>query len=130
MANKCDNFTVSMVPYKASNAQTFFSESLKINTVGVSKKFAILTNYTPLLRNAKEGQVKMEQKKYEFVLSTSLSLTNYHDNIYTKMIHIVPRYVLVNHMKSPLEISQVGCKHTYVTLESGMRKEWCWLDHT
>mmetsp|Transcript_38812 Transcript_38812/g.28113 ORF Transcript_38812/g.28113 Transcript_38812/m.28113 type:complete len:160 (-) Transcript_38812:242-721(-) len=112
--------------------QTFSTQiPKKINTVGVSKTFTIQTNYTPLLRGNRDSQTpKAELKKYEYSMTTSLSLSNYHDSIYTKMITIVPKYVLVNHMKSPLEVSQVGCKANYITIEPKMKREWCWFNHT
>ena len=50
--------------------------------------------------------------KYDFSMNTSLVMADYEDFIFTKMIVASPKYVLVNHMKSPLEVAQINTEHT------------------
>ena len=47
----------------------------------------------------------MRSMKYDFSMSNTLAITDAEDFIFTKMIVISPRYVLVNQMKAPIEVA-------------------------
>ena len=72
-------------------------------------------------------------RKYDFSMSTSLQMADPEDFIFTKIIMISPKYVLVNHMKSPLEVAQIYTEDTVSgkqLMQVGDRKEWVWPDYT
>ena len=50
------------------------------------------------------------------------------ESIYTKIVCIVPKYVMVNKTSRAMCISQAGNEMMYEVLESGERKEWIWHD--
>lgn len=55
------------------------------------------------------------------------------DFIFTKLIVVSPKYVLVNQMKTPIEVAQVNMEETTQgrqVMEVGDRKEWVWSDST
>ena len=59
----------------------------------------------------------VRQKKYEYVYQTYLSLVIENENLYTKIVQIAPRYVLVNRMKAAICVAQYGCTEAFEILE-------------
>jgi len=57
-----------------------------------------------------------------------MSLISEHESIYSKIVCIGPKYVLVNKLNTRLQITQVGVEDQIEVLESGDRKEWYWPD--
>lgn len=47
----------------------------------------------------------MRHLKYDFSMSTSLVMADPEDFIYTRMVVISPKFVLVNQMKSRIEVA-------------------------
>ena len=41
-------------------------------------------------------------------MNVSLELADFDEKIFTKVIVISPKYVLVNHMKGPIEVAQIN----------------------
>ena len=70
----------------------------------------------------------VSEKKIDFVYQTYMSLISEHESIYTKIVCIAPKYVLVNKLNTRLQITQVGVEDQVDFLESGDRKEWFWPD--
>ena len=64
-------------------------------------------------------------------MSTSLAVADQEDSIYTKMVVISPKFVLVNHMKTCIEVAQVDTKAMPYNkqLNPKEQKEWFWQDH-
>ena len=54
-----------------------------------------------------QGMGPAIRPKYDFSMSSALALADPEDFIYTKMIVISPKYVVVNQMKGALEIAQI-----------------------
>lgn len=53
------------------------------------------------------------------------------DFIFTKMVVVSPKYVLVNQMKTAIEVAQVyNEEEGRNVMEVGDRKEWYWQDYT
>jgi len=111
------------------------STSIEIATAG-EVEFSILTQH---LQMAKKSKHKTEQKdtfhnrKYDLVATTTLSLSDYQDSVYTMVVLISPKYVIVNNLKSVLEVAQVGHLDTQspsMMMESGDKLEWYWPDST
>jgi hypothetical protein len=50
----------------------------------------------------------LSEKKIDFVYKTYMSLISEHESIYTKIVSIAPKYVLVNKLKTRVSIAQVG----------------------
>ena len=69
------------------------------------------------------------EKKIDFVYKTYMSLISEHESIYTKIVCIAPKFVLVNKLKARVSIAQVGGDNIpQEILEIGDRKEWYWND--
>ena len=74
-----------------------YSKSIKVKTVGITDEFSIVS---PPSANSRE--LFLRHKKYEFVYMNYITLVVDNDYIYTKIVQIQPKYVLVNNMKSPI----------------------------
>lgn len=57
-----------------------------------------------------------------------MSLVSESEFIYTKIVSIQPKIVMVNKLNRALNIAQAGNESHYEVLESGERKEWVWQD--
>ena len=82
---------------------------------------------------AQDGQNRVRQlhRRYDFAMNTSLVEADADDFIFTKIIVISPKYVLVNSMKSRLEVAQINTQHSSqacMLMEVGERREWVWHD--
>ena len=76
--------------------QKFHSNPLEIKLAGKQIDFSISTASQETLKRRGEVKARELNRKYDFVLSTSLSLADAHQTIYTKMVLLSPKYVLVN----------------------------------
>eukprot|EP00347_Sterkiella_histriomuscorum_P018285 403346093 len=101
-----------------------YSKAIKIKTVGVIDEISIISSHNSNLRDSYQ-----RQRKYEFVYLNYLTLVVDDDYIYTKIVQIQPKYVLVNNMKSPICVAQSGNElNSYEVLEPQNRREWVWAD--
>lgn len=46
----------------------------------------------------------MVHQKFDMVASTTISLSDYNESVYTKVVLISPKFVLVNNLNSTLEV--------------------------
>lgn len=57
-----------------------------------------------------------------------MSLVSEEESIYTKIVNIAPRFVIVNKIGRAICVAQSGNECMYDVVESGERREWIWLD--
>ena len=66
-------------------------------------------------------------QKFNFAVSAHLHLCDVSDSLYTKVISISPKYVVVNSAQCALEVSQKNCEDIFSKhLGQGQRVEWNW----
>lgn len=110
-----------------------FSNDLDIEVAGDLTKVSEFTVKTDQLIGEDEKK-KFKHRQYDFAMSSQLALADPDDFIYTKMIVMSPKYVLVNQMKAPIEVAQIystedSSYEREERLDEGDRKEWVWQDH-
>ena len=100
-----------LIQDKSKGKNIFFSPSLDIKQAGKLTEFNVKTEQMELFV---QKQRKMQQRlqKYDFSMSTSLVMADADDFIFTKLIVVSPKYVLVNQMKAPIEVAQLNCEET------------------
>lgn len=55
-----------------------------------------------------------------------MSLVSDQESVYTKIVSIAPKYIIVNKSPRKLCIAQTGNEYLFDTLDSGDRREWYW----
>ena len=114
-----------------------YSKGLQIKNPGLTDTFTVLTlqdNYSideesfSQRNSAKQTLVGSSERKYEFSYSISMSLVSAKESVYTKIVTIVPKFILVNKLGRALCVAQAGNEHLFDIVESGQRKEWVWQD--
>jgi len=104
-----------------------FSKALKIKTAGVKEEFCISQAVQGRTDSVNDREFKLRYKKYDFVFNTYLSLAIEDDFLYTKIVQVAPKFVVVNKMRTQIWISQEGCEHFFKdVLNPNDRKEWVW----
>lgn len=68
------------------------------------------------------------ERKYEFVYITYMSLVSENEAVYTKVVSIQPKIIMVNKLSRAINIAQAGNDMLYDVLEEGDRREWVWQD--
>lgn len=57
-----------------------------------------------------------------------MSLVSDQESVYTKIVSIAPKYIVVNKSPRKLCLAQTGNEVLYDALEFGERREWYWPD--
>ena len=70
----------------------------------------------------------VSEKKIDFAYQTYMSLISENESIYTKIVCIAPKYVVVNKLNNRVQIAQPGSDEQQEQLEPGERREWYWAD--
>mmetsp|Transcript_28502 Transcript_28502/g.38012 ORF Transcript_28502/g.38012 Transcript_28502/m.38012 type:complete len:240 (+) Transcript_28502:400-1119(+) len=110
----------------------FFSQALDIKQAGKLTDFSVKTESTEMMGSVQSSKIQHVLRKYDFQMNTSLALADFDEKIFTKLIVISPKYVLVNQMKGAIEVAQLNTQHmplACVLMESGDRREWVWTDY-
>lgn len=66
-------------------------------------------------------------------MNVALEMADFEEKIFTKVIVISPKYVLVNQMKGAIEVAQINTQHLpsgSTRMEHGDRREWVWNDYS
>ena len=130
MCNKDQPIVIGMT--ESNTANKFFSNPQDIKQAGKVVDFSIQSQTVETLKRRGEKAPRALSKKYDFVLSTSLQLADAQQTIYTKMVLMSPKYVLVNMMKGPIEVAQVNTQTNNYSkrLNINDKREWYWQDYT
>ena len=92
--------------YELRKAKTiYYSPALDIKQAGKLTDFAVRTESAELQRARRQQKLQQRQIRYDFSMSNTLALADAEDFIFTKIIVVSPRYVLVNQMGSPIEVA-------------------------
>ena len=142
MLNKVDSIKVAISPDTTNaESQKFYSDALEVKQTGIVQDFQISTSNVSKINitrtraierstNRVEKTLNSVDQKFNFAISAHLHLCDVSDSIYTKVISISPKYVLVNQAQCALEISQKNCEDIFSKhLAQGQRMEWNWQNN-
>ena len=122
---------LDMIQERSKGKNIFFSPQLEIKQAGKLTDFHVRTEQMQLLQFMQRKTQQQHQQKYDFSMSTSLVMADADDFIFTKLIVVSPKYVLVNQMKAPIEVAQIYTEEQPLgrqVMDVGDRKEWVWSD--
>lgn len=57
-----------------------------------------------------------------------MSLVSEVESLYTKIVCIAPKYIMVNKTSKTICIAQAGSESVHDMIDSGDRREWVWQD--
>ncbi|OMJ85768.1 hypothetical protein SteCoe_12834 [Stentor coeruleus] len=94
------------------------SKTVKIDTVGIQDIIELIGDPTPSGLSA----------KYQYTLDVQITKVIHNETVFTKIVIISPRYILVNNMQNNLVIAQEGLLQYGMIIQPGSRVPFHWTD--